>query len=751
MKRKITFILFILLSNILFSQTTLAPGDIAIIQYNARGNPEIIKFIALTKIESGTEINFTDKGWITTGTPQFRTNEGVHTWVASSDVLCGDIVTVATTNTIGSFGLSVDGDQILVYQGTLASPVFIFAINNDGNGVWQSSATSAQTSALLPGLTNTVNAVAIQEVNNVLYSGSLVGNKATILSNICDKSNWNSGNTATSNNTNNSTSALNFTDTFTSTFSAGSWSIAGGEYVATIIDDDFDTSSDNDFETCSCTVNSGNTLTVNSGGTVTVDEDIKNNGTIIVESGGSVVQVTSDGMNSGTDYTVKRETSSQSSAHVFTYWSSPITSATFAAVATSAHLLYSFDAGSQSYILGSPATAMNPGIGYSLEGPSYGTYPGPQLATFTGAPFNNGDIPVALGFTSDGNADNDWNLVGNPYPSAIDADTFLDDNAANIGGTIYFWTHNTPEDGTEANTEDDYAMYNSVGGVGAGSAAATGGAVPDGNIASAQGFFVQALSSSLNFTNSMRIAGNNTSFFRSSTTKKQKEETTDRIWLNINNEKSFSQILIGFLEDATDNEDNKYDGIRFSGKSSLNLYSILNDKHFGIQGKSPLKESEIIPLGFSSDTFGDFTISIDKVEGKIENTTVYIVDKNLDIAHDLKYSDYVFSTFEDGEFNDRFSLVLIAEGGSLNVDDNSELVNNIQIQNQENRLVLKTLNNNVIINVAIYNLLGEEIFKAENDTSNIIIDSKNLKSNSIFIVKTMLENGKLLVNKVYKN
>ena len=519
----------------------------------------------------------------------------------------------------------------------------------------------------------------------------------------------------------------------------------------TIIDDNYTATPSTEFETCTCQVNSGNTLTVNNGATVTVDEDIKNNGTIIVESGGSVVQVTSDGMNSGTDYTVKRETSSQSSAHVFTYWSSPITSATFAAVATSAHLLYSFDAGSQSYILGSPATAMNPGIGYSLEGPSYGTYPGPQLATFTGAPFNNGDIPVALGFTSDGNADNDWNLVGNPYPSAIDADTFLDDNVANIGGTIYFWTHNTPEDGTEANTEDDYAMYNSVGGVGAGSAAATGGSVPDGNIASAQGFFVQALSSSLNFTNSMRIAGNNTSFFRSSSTKKQKEETVDRIWLNINNEKSFSQILIGFLEDATDNEDNKYDGIRFSGKSSLNLYSILNDKHFGIQGKSPLKESEIIPLGFSSDTFGDFTISIDKVEGKIENTTVYIVDKNLDIAHDLKYSDYVFSTFEDGEFNDRFSLVLIAEGGSLNVDDNSELVNNIQIQNQENRLVLKTLNNNVITNVAIYNLLGEEIFKAENNTSNIIIDSKNLKSNSIFIVKTMLENGKLLVNKVYKN
>jgi hypothetical protein len=34
-------------------------------------------------------------------------------------------------------------------------------------------------------------------------------------------------------------------------------------------------------------------------------------------------------------------------------------------------------------------------------------------------------------------------LMGNPYPSALDADKFLDANASLIEGTIYFWTHNT--------------------------------------------------------------------------------------------------------------------------------------------------------------------------------------------------------------------------------------------------------------------------------------------------------------------
>ena len=46
--------LSIFLSNVLFSQTTLSAGDIAIIQYNSDGNPEEIKFITFKSLEVGT-------------------------------------------------------------------------------------------------------------------------------------------------------------------------------------------------------------------------------------------------------------------------------------------------------------------------------------------------------------------------------------------------------------------------------------------------------------------------------------------------------------------------------------------------------------------------------------------------------------------------------------------------------------------------------------------------------------------------
>jgi hypothetical protein len=48
---------------------------------------------------------------------------------------------------------------------------------------------------------------------------------------------------------------------------------------------------------------------------------------------------------------------------------------------------------------------------------------------FTGIP-NNGSIPITIGGTGS------FNLIGNPYPSAINADKFLDINSGVLGGTF---------------------------------------------------------------------------------------------------------------------------------------------------------------------------------------------------------------------------------------------------------------------------------------------------------------------------
>ncbi|MDB4649860.1 fibronectin type III domain-containing protein [Crocinitomicaceae bacterium] len=174
-----------------YSQTTLNAGDIAIIGYNF-DNPDEFSFVCLTSISSSTVIYFTDNGWKSDNT--FRANEGIHTWTASTSYSIGDVVNVTTSGP----ALSSSGDQILAYQGTNGSPVFIFAINSEGSGVWQSNATSASTSALPQGLTNGANAISFNETDNAYYNGPTSGGSTSeILNAICNTTNWTSSNSRT--------------------------------------------------------------------------------------------------------------------------------------------------------------------------------------------------------------------------------------------------------------------------------------------------------------------------------------------------------------------------------------------------------------------------------------------------------------------------------------------------------------------------------------------------------------------------
>jgi hypothetical protein len=718
MKRKTLLFLGILLAFKAISQTTLSAGDIAILQYNSDGSPEVIKFLALVPMESGTTINFTDNGWKSDNT--FRSNEGIDTWTAASNVKCGDIITFTLTNV----ALGNNGDQILAYQGSAASPTFIFALNNEGSATWQSSATNARTSALPSGLTNGTNAIAITEIDNVKYdSSTLVGSKSAILSAICTNANWGGSNTVTQ----------TFTNTFTSeTTWTTSWSNPSPEnYFKAIIDGDYDTSTDGNFTACELEINATNTLTVNSGGTVTVENGITNNGAIVIEDNGSLVQNTKDGPNTGTNYTVERQSTSQLEEGNYTYWSSPLTSSTLAQV-TSAQQYYSFTASTQTWVAETSSSSMTPAKGYINTGDSGITYPNTYTASFNGSAFNNGDISITLGFSSDGDADNDWNLLGNPYPSAIDADTFIADNT-NIGGTLYFWTHNTA-DSVGDNTQDDYVLWNGSGGTGS----CSGCTAPDGNIASGQGFFAQALSTgSATFTNSMRVSGSNSLFYKGQRPKKEK----NRIWLNLNSENGFSQTLIAFLKDATDGVDRIYDGLRLNGGGNVSFYSVLEGKKFGIQGKSSLHEEEIIPIGFDASETGNFKIEIDHSEGALKKSKIILVDEELGIEHNLN-KPYLFTVNQVGSYMSRFKILINTKKKHLKHTSNK----NLRVHLKKNRLMIAS--KKTLTEVKIYSIYGKLLYTKKLNGKKYRINIKNLSKRKLLVLKVQLKNGKVIRRKI---
>ncbi|WP_299058506.1 T9SS type A sorting domain-containing protein [uncultured Polaribacter sp.] len=84
--------------------------------------------------------------------------------------------------------------------------------------------------------------------------------------------------------------------------------------------------------------------------------------------------------------------------------------------------------------------------GFIFKGPGVA-----QNYTFVGNP-NDGQFTTTIGA-------NDAYLVGNPFPSALNALKFINDNLASIDGTLYFWDHVNEEDTTSITSGHNYAGY----------------------------------------------------------------------------------------------------------------------------------------------------------------------------------------------------------------------------------------------------------------------------------------------------
>jgi hypothetical protein len=174
------------------TQTTLTAGDIAFTGYNS-DNPDDFSFVLLKNVTAGTTISFTDKGWKAGG--GFRSGESVLTITFSSARVVGEQFRVpaitgvfldfegvsAGTSAGANILLAASGDQVFAFQGSEPldnSPSeqakFIAALHMNGN--WQADGTTDQASALPPGLTPGVNALAISpQVDNARYNCSVTG------------------------------------------------------------------------------------------------------------------------------------------------------------------------------------------------------------------------------------------------------------------------------------------------------------------------------------------------------------------------------------------------------------------------------------------------------------------------------------------------------------------------------------------------------------------------------------------------
>ncbi len=448
----------------------------------------------------------------------------------------------------------------------------------------------------------------------------------------------------------------------------------------------------------------------------------------------------------------------------FTYWSSPITtSASFTLSNLSPVTLFdkyfkfNHAANPQAWQANNYGTeVMVPGRGYSVRAPqpypvegTTGAVAGLYTANFVGVP-NNGKVehPITGSTTTD-----KWNFLGNPYPSAIDATAFVNGNSTTLGGTLYFWTHNTnaSNGGTGSYYTYNSADYASWNGTGSTATSTDPGAngnfnAPSGKIASGQSFFIKGIANGAGiaeFNNSMRVTGDNNQFFKNSTT----DENKHRIWLNLKGQtKGFSQTLIGYVENATNDYDIRFDGESFGG-NQVTLYSLLGTENLVIQGRAlPFTVQDEVPLGFSTTLTGNLTISIDHTDGLLLNQAVYLKDNLLNVSHNLKISDYTFPAVP-GTYNNRF--VLRYQLG--------ENLTNPTFEEQIKGIIIRKNNAEIHVNspleliqmVSIYDSTGRLIFQAKNCNTTHFQTNEVTTNQQLLIVKVQLKNGGTTTGKVW--
>ena len=531
------------------------------------------------------------------------------------------------------------------------------------------------------------------------------------------------------------------------------------------------------------TIQSGGILQVNPSNAITVTNivDVNPGGQFNLKDNSSLIQI-NNVANLGT-VNIERITQPMY-RYDYTYWGSPVTAASNFTLGMLSPLTLSDKYFSWiptvansfgNWFYESASTVMNPIKGYIVRAPqtfsaNIGTKV-PYTANFFGTP-NNGDIscPIYFGGLPLSNNNDKYNLLGNPYPSAVDAELFLRDpaNVPIIDGTIYFWTHNSPPSAANVDpfygdfiynyAANDYASWNRLGGTGTTVAAGSGGAVPSGFIASGQGFFTKSTGTATSgdpvvFKNSMRVNFNNNQFFRNAivgTTNSRSDENVNekhRIWLNlVNNGGSFNQILVGYTDEATNDFDRDFDGVRFTDNNTITFYSIIPNKNLVIQGRGlPFDNQDQVALGYKSTLNDTFSIRIDHFDGLFDNQNIYLEDHLLNIIHDLKQSPYSF-TSEIGSFDDRFVLRYTTDVflNTSEFNTSASLVASISNGNFEVKC------NETMTQIDIYDISGKLIKRFELDRPEKKFGSPISWSEGVYFLKAKLKNGMVISSKLLK-
>ncbi|WP_299274577.1 T9SS type A sorting domain-containing protein [uncultured Psychroserpens sp.] len=288
-------------------------------------------------------------------------------------------------------------------------------------------------------------------------------------------------------------------------------------------------------------------------------------------------------------------------------------------------------------VINNATTIIESGIGYRVA-----TIDGSTL-TFSGLVQTNDVLGIPI---SDASSGDGWNLIGNPYPSYLDFDTFFNLNKSQFDGASYRAIY-----GYDGDASDGWTVWNQ---------ATIDSPTITEIIAPGQAFFVKAKSGGglIDFTTSMRCVGTSDDFISGKATPSSPHYGHIKLRMSSGNS-NFSTDFY-FNSNASSGFDPGYDAALYGGPYSFSIYSHLVENDTGldlaIQSFGPNAMYDIaVPLGITVTQGQEITISITETDMP-DTIDIYLEDTVANTVTLLNTNDFIYTPTTDLSGTGRFFL-----------------------------------------------------------------------------------------------
>ena len=421
------------------------------------------------------------------------------------------------------------------------------------------------------------------------------------------------------------------------------------------------------------------------------------------------------------------------------------------------------------------------GYGFTMKG----TDAVNQRYDFRGKP-NEGEISTAVGLGQE-------TLIGNPYPSALDALAFIHDpnNVPLLdSATLYYWDHDPtanshvlveyrggygtytidPTGTMETYTPPTYDTYNADGTLNTVGGASTSGKIARRYIPIGQGFMVRGLiAGNLLTSDSHRVfyreSAAESEFFRSASQNTNVNSNQDnsgiqyndqglsivpsdfkRFRLNIDfNDTYTRQLVQNFHYTATPNEDYGLESKIYQVLDSDIYWPQNGDKYVAQANAYDLNLA--IPLELKLQQQQLIRFRIFDVQNFETNQPIYVHDIENDTYVNLQNQNFEIN-LPAGDYSNRFEITFV-EAATLSTEEFTDNSFNVLQNNNTSELIVLNPKKLDIESIKLYDVSGKLIFdkivKANND--RLSYSTKNL-SDGVYLVQTTLSNSNITTKKV---